>query len=498
MYKLKQNIASNLIAKLWISASRFLMIPIYIKFIGVEAYGLIGIYESLMSLTALLDMGFSSALTRELAYISVLEDKAQESGNLVRSLEVIYWIIAVLIILVTFGLSSPFIDYWINTKGISRDIIGSSTIFMGLTIAFRFPFFLYYGGLLGLQKQFLVNSIVTVLDSLRVIGIILIFWLASPTIQSFFIWQSFISLLQTFVTAIFLWKSLPKTFVKSNFDIKSLQKISKFATGMIRFSISGAILLQMDNIVLSKILTLESFGYYSLALTLGYIPHYLLMYPIYTAIFPMFSELISRNDEVRIISLYHKITQLTVVLLLSVTLTLSLFSYEIFYIWVRSDSIASHAYWLVSLISLGTFMHSIVHIPYAIQFAYGKTKLVIWTNITSLLILFPILIILVQFYGALGGPIVWILMNLGNFLIMVQLMHQDLLITEKKSWYCNDLLLPSLITIPLAILMRVLLPSSASFFFTIAWLLLTAVILFIAGAAVSPLFRGSFYKLIKK
>ncbi len=72
----------------------FMFLPLYIKFMGVEAYGLVGIYASLQVLSGLLDMGLSGTLNREMARLSIFPGREQQMRNLVRSLEMIYWGIA--------------------------------------------------------------------------------------------------------------------------------------------------------------------------------------------------------------------------------------------------------------------------------------------------------------------------------------------------------------------------------------------------------------------
>ena len=42
-------------------------IPLYIKYLGIEAYGLIGIFALLQAWLALLDMGMTPTLSREMA-----------------------------------------------------------------------------------------------------------------------------------------------------------------------------------------------------------------------------------------------------------------------------------------------------------------------------------------------------------------------------------------------------------------------------------------------
>ena len=52
--------------------------PLYLKLLGVEAYGLIGFYSTLLAMLAFADMGFTATLTREIARF----DKNKKDENL--------------------------------------------------------------------------------------------------------------------------------------------------------------------------------------------------------------------------------------------------------------------------------------------------------------------------------------------------------------------------------------------------------------------------------
>jgi len=47
-----------------------IFIPVYINILGIDSYGLIGIYTSLQALSGLLDIGLSNTLNREMARLS--------------------------------------------------------------------------------------------------------------------------------------------------------------------------------------------------------------------------------------------------------------------------------------------------------------------------------------------------------------------------------------------------------------------------------------------
>ena len=72
-------------------------VPLYIRFLGVEAYGLIGFYLMLQAILQVLDLGLSPTMNREMARYSVQPEKADEARDLVRTLELGYWLIGLMI-----------------------------------------------------------------------------------------------------------------------------------------------------------------------------------------------------------------------------------------------------------------------------------------------------------------------------------------------------------------------------------------------------------------
>ena len=436
-------------------------VPLYIKFMGIEAYGLVGFSATIQALSSLLDMGLSSTLNRELAILSSQEGKQQDSRDLVRTLEIIYWGITFLISLSVFIISPLLADSWIKSQALSRDSVQAAIALMGLVIAFQFPFSLYSGGLLGLQRQVLLNGIVIAMSTLRGIGMILILWLVSPTIQAFFLWQAFISLLQTLVTLVFLWRSLPTSQRRSHFRKDLWLGIWRFSVGMTGISLVSLILMQTDKIILSKILTLENFGYYNLAGTVAS-GVAIVIAPIFTSVFPKFSELVSLREEGKLTVLYHKSAQLLSVLVLPLCVTLSLFSKDILLLWTGNPIIAEKAYLMVSLLTIGTSLNGLMNVPYALQLAYGWTKLAFFINVVAIVFLIPSLFFLATRYGGVGASIVWAVLNASYILIGIRFMHFKLLKGELITWYFQDIIRPLFGALLIGLLMLFLFKSGYS------------------------------------
>lgn len=436
-------------------------VPLYIKFMGIESYGLIGIFTSLLALFSLLDMGLSTTLNRELARFSAVPDKAQDMRNLVRTLEYPYWGIAVLIGVAVVGLSGPIANYWVNTDKLTPATVKTALMIMGGVVAFRWPVSLYSGGLMGLQKQVLLNGINVFVATLQGFGATLVLWLISPTIQAFFVWQIFTSMVQVSLVAVFLWRGLPVSGHRSHFQKDSLLKIWRFAAGMTGISLTVIFLMQTDKIVLSKILSLKMFGYYTLATVVGQALYYFIG-PVYTALFPKFSQLVSINDQNGLKELYHKGCQFMSVMILPAAIVVSFFSSEILLLWTGDPVTVANTHSIASILIIGTVLNGLMNLPYALQLAHGWTKLSLYTNIIAVIVLVPLIYFLAKQYGPVGAAFAWVILNSGYFLISIHIMHRRLLTDEKWRWYLNDVAVPMLTAITVAAIWRLLIPSEMS------------------------------------
>lgn len=416
-------------------------VPLYIKQMGIEAYGLIGVFTSLVAIFSLFDLGMGTALNRETARLSGQPDKAQEIRDLARTLELIYWPLAGLIALLVFFLAPFASDHWIKSQQLSTATIKDTIVLMGFAIALQFPFTLYSGGMMGLQRQVALNLLIAILATLRFGGAALMLLLVEPTIEVFFSWQILVSLLQSFAAGVLLWLNLPKSERASRFKQPLLGRVWRFAAGVAGISMLAVILMQMDKIILSKLLTLEMFGYYSLASVVAS-GLYLLISPVFAAIFPRFAQLVAHGDEESLKRMYHLSAQFLSVLLLPAALMLAVFSQEILLLWTSDPIAADKAHTLVTLLVIGTAMNGLMNVPYALQLAYGWTRLVLYQNVVSIVLLLPFLVTMTKSYGAEGAAIAWIALNVSYLLIGQQIMHSRLLKREKWRWYSQDIMYP--------------------------------------------------------
>jgi O-antigen/teichoic acid export membrane protein len=440
MSSLAKSFAASFIGKIWTASMSLVFLPYYIHWIGFEAYGLVGVYTTLLALFSVLDLGLGSSITREMARISP-GNPPEEFRNLTRSLEVIYWAVAILIGTgVVFA--APYIaHHWIQAKALSGETVKQSLYLAGLALTFLWPSSLYAGGLIGLQRQVLLNKLVVAVATLRGVGLLVILAFISPTIQAFFLWQIFINGLQTTLTAMLLWKNIPRSSTSPRFDWGILGRLKKYAAGIAGVTVIGVLFSHVDKVILSRALPLETFGYYSLATTIaGALFH--ITGPIYSVCFPRFSQLIALNDAKSLKHIYHFGCQLMSTLIIPSSLFLVLFSREFLFLWTQSPETVDNANLLVKLLVTGTMLNALLYLPTALQYAFGWTQLTFYMNLLSFILMVPFVSLTASRFGAEGAGWSWAAINALLLFGTLHFMHRRIIHNEKLRWYIQDVGLP--------------------------------------------------------
>lgn len=453
-HSLKISTLSNFASSAWMALLGILFVPVYLHYIGVESYGLIGIFNSLIALAWLFDFGLSGVINRELARLSAYPDKNQEIQDLTRTIEVINLLTAISITACLLGAAPLIARYWVQGGQLSVNAITQSLMIMGLGFAAHLALGFYSGGLTGLQKLPLLNSINVVCSTFRSVGSVLVLIFISSTIQAFLIWQVIIGLVQALLMAVTFHKCLPSSSRPARFRWHLLQGRKQFAGGLTVLFFLGLILQQLDKIILSKMLSLEFFGYYTLAATitsfgLGIVPK-----AIANAVYPRFSYLVERNEQHQLSNLYHLSTQAVSVLLLPAASILAVFPFEILKLWTQNETAAENTWVLLMILAIGSAIYGLINIPHYLQLAYGWTGIIVFAALTSIIIITPLMIITVGVYGAIAGAACWGLINLLHLIIYEQIMHKYTLKGEQWKWYFVDVAKPFAVAITSALLCR--------------------------------------------
>jgi O-antigen/teichoic acid export membrane protein len=493
MSTIRKNIIANLIGRAWGIVSVYLFIPLYLKFLGIEAYGLVGFYSTSLGVLAFADMGLTATLSREMARLSVIEDTAGKMRDLLRTYEFVYLFISLALASIIW-IFAPFIaERWLRASTLAPHEIATAIRLMGIAIAFQLPSGLYNGGLLGLQKQVLTNSLGIAWGVFRGLGAVLVLWLFSPTIFAFAFWQLISNAVYCFAVRLSLWRALPSADPRPRFKWQVFRDTWRYAASMAGMIVLSSILMQTDKLAVSKMMSLEMLGYYTLAGTLALVP-LMLASPIGVAIFPRLTGLVSMGDKDTLKQLYHRACGLVSVVVLPGALTLAMYAGNFIFAWTGSTVAPQKAGIVASLLLVGQIMQAITVVPYYLALAHGQTKLILQVQIVSVVLITPLLIFLIMKFGVVGGGISWLVMNLCTLPPYMYFLHRRFLPGELSKWCLRDVGIPLLAALPIILLSRWLLPLPSSRLMIIVLIALVWGVSAIAAAFTIPELRREFIK----
>jgi O-antigen/teichoic acid export membrane protein len=395
----------------------------------------------LQTCLSLLDIGMTPTLGREMARFTSGNRSLQSIRNLLRSVEIMAIAIAILIAS-GISLSSNWIaTSWLQANNLSGEVVAQALLLMGFVAAIRFVEGIYRSSIVGLQRQVLFNVVNCTMVTLRSFGALGILHWVSATIEGFFLWQGLISIATLMVLAITTYASLPQTGKAARFSIDELIGVSRFAGGMIAITMLALLLTQIDKLMLSRLLSLSDYGYYTLA-ALAASTLYMLISPITQALYPRLCELHSRADYAAFNDTYHTGAQLVSVLAGSVAIITITYSETILMLWTQDGELTKSTAPILILLALGNLLHGLMWMPYQAQLAHGWTSFAIKVNIVAVALVVPAVFWVTPRYGAEGAALVWVSLNTVYILFGMQLMYRRILTTEKWAWYVYDLLLP--------------------------------------------------------
>lgn len=498
----RNNILANGVGRLWAVLSNIIFVPLYLVFLGRDAYGLIIFYATLTATVQVLDTGLSSALARELALrLSLVEERGEEALksvlNLTRTLEVLSWSTGV-VVGIGVVLAAPAIaTYWLRSGNITLDHAVYILRLMGIVLAVQWPSTAYGGALQGSQRQVQYNFIKTITTSAQSFGIIFVLWKISATLESYF----FVVLASQLANTIWLrrsvWNNLEMLCSDSpNFRWIEVTKVWRFGAGIASISVLGIILSQADKIILSKMVTLSEFAAYGVAVGVAAVLP-AASGPILTAVMPRFTHFFATGKIDEAGSLYIKSGELVALITVPGWVILQFHTHSLMVMWMGAGAIADQASVMLRVLCFGWFVNALVILPYGMQLSVGWTSLSVIKNAVAVLIVFPCLLVAIPRYGGVGAGAVWVLINLIDVFISIPIMHGKILRGYLFKWYAKASVGPAVFGALFGVISDFAIPDTNSRIGIFIFLSILFALTFSGLAMVLPSVRSSVLKMMR-
>jgi O-antigen/teichoic acid export membrane protein len=212
-----------------------------------------------------------------------------------------------------------------------------------------------------------------------------------------------------------------------------IKPVLKFSL-TIAFTSSLSILVgQTDQLVLSKLLPLTEYGYFTLAvlvadavmITTG---------PISSVLTPRLVQLEAVGDHAGLIKFYRDTTQLVCVIALPIAFTLAAFAEPVVWAWTGNATAAKFAAPILQLYAVSNGVMAVAAFPYYLQYAKGDLQLHLLGNTIFAVLLIPSLVWATWKFGGVGAGWAWLGSSLVYFFGWIPLVHQRFVPGLHRRW----------------------------------------------------------------
>lgn len=492
----KRNVLASYASQIYSTLISLAIIPLYIKYMGKEAYGLVGFYAMLQTWLQILDMGLSPTISRETARYRGGALSAAGLLGLFRAFSIVFLVVAVCSTALVVFASSFISIHWLTVEALPISEVSNSIKLMGVTIGLRWLSSLYRGALTGFEMQTRLAQIDIAIATARNVLVFLVFWNIGTTPTDFFSYQALVALAETLLLGNQTRKQLPKledSTTKGHITA-SLRNVMGFALSIASTNAAWVLVTQSDKLILSKLLSLSDFAQFTLAVVLAN-GITMITSPVGGALIPRLSRLQARGEVTELISTYRVSTQFVTGIAAAATIFLACFPKEIVLLWTHSESTADFVSPILRLYAIGSGFLALTAFPYYLQFAKGRLRLHVIGNLVFIAVFLPLVALLSFEFGAIGAGAAWALSNIAYFLLWTPLIHRELAPSLHVSWLARDIAPPVLVPLLVALVMQQYLRFPESRLEALAVLCAAGLLLVCSSLAATKLVRQKIFAL---
>jgi len=464
--RLKSNIIFNFLGSAWLGVLTLAVTPVQVHYLGVEAFGFVGLITILQVLLGSLDLGIAATVTKIVS--SDHSDQRKDSANALNTASTVYWCIAFLIALLLWTNSARVATFWLSSPQLDPSTVTLGIQIIAVYLGLRWPVAFYSGVISGLQRMDALNIIKASVNTLRLLGGVVVLFF-QPDLLAFLVWFAISSAVELMVYAAVTYCMLPTLRLRPYFSLASFKNIWRYSVAMNVIALTALVLSQADRLAVTKFLSLEYLGYYSIAYNASIVIS-LVQSAINNASFPAFSHSFSSGEHAELLSRYSKASQLMSVVVALPCFALVFFGHEVLSVWI-SARVADEASITMAWLAVGFFLNAVVSNASMAAVACGQPNLPLKVNLFALVVYLPAIYWLVHTYGISGAAAAYAGLNAYYVFSLVPLVQARVIKQNFGIWFRQNLL-PFVLIGVCAFGSAKMLASMQSGWLTVLWLIL--------------------------
>ena len=377
-------------------------IPVLIKGLGTDRFGVLTLVWVLISYIGLFDLGLGRALIK-LAAEKLGSDKEAEIPVLIRTCLVVMGAFGIIV-----GAGTALCLPWLATSGLNIPVdIQRETRDAFFLIACLVPVILIsiaLRGVLDAYQRFDLTNVVRI-----PLGV---FTFAAPVLILPFSVSLFdiVALLLAgrvvacMVQAFFCFKLVPSLLNGIIFEKQTAKSLLKFGGWMTVTNIISPILVYVDRFFISRMISVAAVTYYA---TPGEIVTKLTLVSgaMMAVFFPAFSSAYA-GDKKRAADIFSTGVKSVFILLFPLCLLLTLLSYDGLHIWLGS-AFARESGLVMQFLCPGVFFLCLGQVPYALIQGAGRPDITAKLHLVQTPFYLAGFLILTHYYGIVGASVAW-------------------------------------------------------------------------------------------
>ncbi len=407
-----RNAASSFVALGWLSLLSFLTIPLYIRVLGVAEWGLVAACASLQILSNFLDSGFSQIVPRLAAQEAHNESLLHQTVRLLRRVYVGLGLLMFLVIQVFAGYLS---DEWFRVPVEQIRELELAIRIVSFQLLFQFVNNLHIGLWHGLQHQVMANVRTCGFGTLKHVVALGSLLFVAPEVWVYVSSFALVALVEVGFNALSIHGMLGGLGSSEKNDRVKLSSMLKDVAVLSAGVLVGLLVSHVDRIILSRTVSVEYFGIYTVVATLA-LASLQLQVPITRAYYPM---VVSDIRATGVTSPKHLKKMLMGTLLSSTfpSLLACVFAPEILDMWLKDPKIVALGTNPLRLLLVAMSLNGIYNCIYQLIIAIGKGNVVLKFNLVCLVIAILTYFMVGSSFGILLGGFIWISTSLAQLLL---------------------------------------------------------------------------------
>ena len=410
----KKVLFNNALISLFVQAGpaliAFFTIPVMIKGLGTEKFGILTIIWSIIGASSILDFGLGHALTQFVSRKIGLKE-TDELPNYIITAIIFIFIMGIIATILVYLLAPLIAGKFMHTSAAYiNDVINSFRL-----LAITIPFLMINICLVCFLESCQKFGIIGILK----IPIIFCNYVAPLFVLCFF--KSLIAVVSVLVIgriiscAAYFWFSMKiiRTFAKKiKIDIKCIKPLLSFGGWMTLSNIIVTLVSNIDRFVIAGLISAKVVAYYTTPLD-TLVKIWTIPFAIMSVMFPAFSSEFFANRE-RAKRLYYKCLQTIFIIIFPICLILFIYAKPGLTIWIGSE-FGKRSCLISKIIILGVFLHSLNIINYTFIQSTGKSEIQAKIHLAELPAYLAILWFFVKHFGLIGAAFAWLVRIIIDF-----------------------------------------------------------------------------------